>query len=88
MALIDCPDCKKAVSDTAKACPECGRPLNSFLDRPTGLKNWHFILFTVIAFSLPLFFGVAFFSWTHISSFFLLQVLIFLILYIVDQRLR
>jgi rubredoxin len=27
MALIECPDCKREVSDAAKACPHCGRPI-------------------------------------------------------------
>jgi len=26
MALINCPDCKKQISDAAPACPHCGRP--------------------------------------------------------------
>lgn len=27
MALIECPDCKKSVSDRAPACPQCGAPI-------------------------------------------------------------
>lgn len=27
MALITCPDCKKAISAEAQACPKCGRPI-------------------------------------------------------------
>ena len=27
MALIECPDCKREVSDAAKACPHCGCPI-------------------------------------------------------------
>jgi predicted RNA-binding Zn-ribbon protein involved in translation (DUF1610 family) len=27
MALIQCPDCKREVSDAATACPHCGRPI-------------------------------------------------------------
>jgi len=26
MPLIECPDCKKQISDIAPACPHCGRP--------------------------------------------------------------
>jgi len=26
MSLIECPDCKKQISDQAPACPHCGRP--------------------------------------------------------------
>ena len=29
MALIECPDCSKKVSDSAPACPSCGRPIAS-----------------------------------------------------------
>jgi len=27
MPLITCPDCHKEISDLAKACPQCGRPM-------------------------------------------------------------
>ncbi len=27
MAMINCPECKKRVSDTATACPHCGAPI-------------------------------------------------------------
>lgn len=27
MALINCPDCGRSVSDTAKSCPQCGRKI-------------------------------------------------------------
>ena len=30
MALIRCPDCGVAVSDRAKACPKCGRPVETW----------------------------------------------------------
>ena len=29
MALIDCPDCGRSVSDAAAACPDCARPIAS-----------------------------------------------------------
>ena len=29
MALIDCVECRKQVSDKAKNCPNCGYPINS-----------------------------------------------------------
>lgn len=29
MALIHCPDCQKQVSDKAKVCPSCNRPINA-----------------------------------------------------------
>ena len=31
MALIECRECKNQVSDTAKACPNCGAPIANFL---------------------------------------------------------
>lgn len=29
MALIDCPDCTRSVSDQAPSCPNCGRPIST-----------------------------------------------------------
>ena len=31
MALIDCPECKKEISDKANSCPHCGYPINQQL---------------------------------------------------------
>ena len=28
MALIKCPECGKEISDKARACPNCGNPMN------------------------------------------------------------
>ena len=28
MALINCPECNKEISDKAKSCPNCGCPIN------------------------------------------------------------
>ncbi len=36
MALITCPDCGKAVSDTAVACPSCARPMRAQTIEQTG----------------------------------------------------
>ncbi|EQC47180.1 zinc ribbon domain-containing protein [Bacteriovorax sp. Seq25_V] len=33
MALINCPECKKEVSDKASACPNCGNPLSSHIQK-------------------------------------------------------
>jgi hypothetical protein len=30
MALIECPECKKEVSDMAVSCPECGYPVSEY----------------------------------------------------------
>ena len=32
MALIQCPECEKTISDRAKICPNCGFPINEFLE--------------------------------------------------------
>ena len=29
MSLINCPECKKEISDKAEACPQCGCPIKS-----------------------------------------------------------
>jgi len=34
MALIKCPECGKEVSDTAKACPNCGAPIDTSIRCP------------------------------------------------------
>ena len=37
MALIDCPDCQRSVSDRAAACPHCGHPIAGSADYgPSG----------------------------------------------------
>lgn len=42
MALIDCPECRKQVSSTAKTCPGCGyqisKPVNATQPKPRPLK--------------------------------------------------
>ena len=39
MALIDCYECGKKVSDTAVACPHCGFPINGFITYEKAEKN-------------------------------------------------
>lgn len=34
MALIECPECKHAISDHAIACPSCGLPLTPLISQP------------------------------------------------------
>jgi hypothetical protein len=36
MAMIDCPDCGKPVSNSAHACPNCGYPVAEKLAQPPG----------------------------------------------------
>ena len=40
MTLITCPDCKTDVSDTAPACPRCGRPRLAPALKSSGLPAW------------------------------------------------
>lgn len=39
MALIECPDCRKQVSDAAPACPGCGRPINAAARDPREIEQ-------------------------------------------------
>lgn len=36
MALIECPDCGRQVSDVAPACPGCGRPMHATVIEQTN----------------------------------------------------
>lgn len=38
MALINCPDCGKKVSDQAPTCPNCGRPLEEVSQSTPNVK--------------------------------------------------
>lgn len=45
MALVQCPDCQKEVSDSAKSCPNCGRPMGaqaypSAVPQPPKKSRW------------------------------------------------
>lgn len=56
MALIQCPECKNTVSDTAKACPTCGAPIDTAIKCPKcGSKNVKVISGASKAASLALF---------------------------------
>lgn len=37
--LIECPECRAAVSDQAPACPQCGHPLTVAASRPVGARK-------------------------------------------------
>lgn len=49
MAIIICPDCNKEMSNSAKACPACGRPVQA--ERTVGFG------LTVLLLVFPPFFG-------------------------------
>ena len=38
MALVNCPDCSNQVSDSAPACPHCGRPIAALQIEQTAKK--------------------------------------------------
>lgn len=40
MALINCPECGKQVSDTAMNCINCGFALHMYLDKQKAQQNW------------------------------------------------
>lgn len=48
MALVNCPECSKEISDSAFKCPSCGhqvrKPKRSFLGK---IVKWIFILFNI-----------------------------------------
>ncbi|SKB98956.1 hypothetical protein SAMN05216168_0011 [Kosakonia radicincitans] len=48
MALVNCPECSKEISDSAFKCPSCGhqvrKPTRSFFGK---LVKWVFILFNI-----------------------------------------
>ena len=39
MALINCPECKKEISDKAQSCPYCGCPVSAVTIEQTS-KKW------------------------------------------------
>lgn len=39
MALIECPECSKEISDKAKACPHCGYPINKNEELKPDVEN-------------------------------------------------
>jgi predicted amidophosphoribosyltransferase len=55
MALVNCPECGKEISDTADKCPHCGK------DEPNALSGWALIL-TVIFIIIVFIFGMEWLS--------------------------
>ena len=49
MALIQCNECGKQISDTAKACPHCGAPCE--FNEESRSSDMQFPLFIVIMFA-------------------------------------
>lgn len=48
MALIACPDCEQNVSDSAPACPNCGRPIAPVQIEQTAKKHKAMMLVSFI----------------------------------------
>lgn len=71
MALIDCPECKKGISDTVKACPHCGYPLISKTEVKKN-KEKKSAVFQIISFAA---FVIALFTAQLFLSFFSLIVI-------------
>ena len=42
MALINCTECNKEISDKAASCPNCGAPLNSTTNPPSAVEELQF----------------------------------------------
>ena len=49
MALVECPECKKQVSDTAKVCPSCGYKLDAEKIKKRNKTIKRSILFILLA---------------------------------------
>ena len=67
MALIECPECKKQISDTAPACPQCGAPIASSISLLSATtetikrrsSSWPYFLLVL----LVLIVGISFWFW-------------------------
>ena len=57
MALVDCHECHKQVSDTARICPNCGAPVRATQQR---ILKWNL---TVLAIGMVLMIIVAYGGW-------------------------
>lgn len=81
MALIECPECKKQVSDTAKTCPHCGYKLNAEQVRHRNkIISWTFVSLLLLVLGIGLFIYIsserakekqaqeAFYEYLHESS--------------------
>lgn len=48
MALIDCPECGKRISDKAESCPNCGVPIRRRKDPENSKKNPALVVVAII----------------------------------------
>lgn len=46
MAIVECPECKKQVSEFAKSCPHCGYPIETSLNKKDLFESGNTIDFT------------------------------------------
>lgn len=44
MALTNCPDCNREISNIAKACPSCGHPIAAVTIEATGKEYKRYLL--------------------------------------------
>lgn len=52
MALINCPECNKQISDTIKSCPNCGYELKKRKKKSNGLIKDFFIIVGLLEFAV------------------------------------
>ena len=64
MALINCPECTKEISDQCSACPHCGFPLQKYIQQPethqTEAQSKNFALIGILIFTVIITIVVAF----------------------------
>lgn len=63
MALFNCPECGKEISDEAKSCPNCGYSLKNKSHSKKTKHKWLIILVLLIALGV-----IGYYGWNHISS--------------------
>lgn len=52
MALIQCPECKKQISDRATSCPNCGNPMRSYDPQGSTPISLQILMIIVSIFSI------------------------------------
>jgi hypothetical protein len=73
--LITCPECAASVSDQARACPHCGRPISAPKGSLAALHAW-----------MPRFFGYSPFTLGFWVIYVLVEVLGYLVLRSINRR--
>lgn len=60
MALINCPECNKEISDKVKACPHCGFPMDESIQKVEVVKSKqiYFILGFILILAISFLIGI------------------------------